>query len=116
MRLLVSTCTLALALAATAAFGAGDHQVNLTIKNDNFSPATLHVPAGVRVEVKIHNTRALPSEFESFDLNREKVVPGGTTLSVWIGPLAPGKYKFFDDFNPGVIGHIVADKTPKTKP
>lgn len=80
----------------------------LAIHDHAFAPASLTVPAGVRVRLEVKNTRSLPSEFESFDLNREKVVPSGTTVSVWIGPLSPGKYKFFDDFNPGVTGWIVA--------
>ena len=99
---------LALAFALTPAFGAQPPSYALSIHEHAFAPATLNVPAGVRVRLQVKNTRALPSEFESFDLNREKVVPGGTTVTVWIGPLAPGKYKFFDDFNPGVTGWIVA--------
>jgi len=98
---------LALLLALAPAFGAQPPGYTLAIHDHAFAPATLTVPAGVRIRLEVRNTRRLPSEFESFDLNREKVIPGGTTLSIWIGPLTPGKYKFFDDFNPGVTGLIV---------
>lgn len=98
---------LALLLTLVPAFGAQPPSYALTIHDHTFAPATLTIPAGVRVRLEVKNTRRLPSEFESFDLNREKVIPGGTTLIVWIGPLTPGKYKFFDDFNPGVTGWIV---------
>ncbi|MDN5864244.1 MAG: cupredoxin domain-containing protein [Gammaproteobacteria bacterium] len=114
--MLAVTSAFLLALLAPAALAADNHSVTLTIKDDSFTPSTLTVPADTRIEIEIHNTRALPSEFESFDLNREKVVPGGTTLSLWIGPLAPGKYKFFDDFNPGVTGVIVVEKPGNKTP
>jgi len=98
------------ALAVSSAFAADSHSVSITIKQHGFSPATLTVPANTRIEIKIHNARALPSEFESYSLNREKVVPGHTTLSLWLDPLEPGRYKFFDDFNPGVVGWIKVEK------
>jgi len=86
---------------------------NITIKQHGFAPGTLTVPAGVRVKLLVKNTRGLPSEFESFDLNREQIVPSGGTITVWIGPLSPGKYKIFDDFNPGTTGWIEVSKAPK---
>ena len=32
----------------------------------------------------------------------------GQAVVVFIGPLRPGSYEFFDDFNPSARGHIVA--------
>jgi heme/copper-type cytochrome/quinol oxidase subunit 2 len=90
------------------ALGADAPSYRLEIGDQGFAPATLAIPAGTRIELLVTNARSLPSEFESFDLNREKVVPPGATISVWIGPLSPGKYKFFDDFNPGITGWILA--------
>ena len=88
--------------------GADAPSYRLEIGDEGFAPATLAIPAGTRVELLVTNSRSLPSEFESFDLNREKVVPSGATVTVWIGPLPAGKYKFFDDFNPGITGWILA--------
>ncbi|MGH8226148.1 MAG: cupredoxin domain-containing protein [Gammaproteobacteria bacterium] len=96
---------------------AGPPSYKLDIRDHGFVPTTLTVPADVRIKLEVSNTRSLPSEFESFDLNREKVVPGGSTVTVWIGPLKPGKYKFFDDFNPASIGWIiVAAAKPGAEP
>lgn len=86
---------------------------NLVIHDHGFEPQSLTIPAHTRVKLRVKNARRLPSEFESFELNREKVVPGGTTVNVWIGPLKPGKYKVFDDFNPGVKGWIIVN-APQT--
>ncbi len=108
MRLAV--ITLVLAAIAIPAFAEDVPSYPIEIKAHSFAPASLTVPAGVRVKLLVKNTRSLPSEFESFDLNREKVVPSGTTVTVWVGPLSPGKYKFFDDFNPGSTGYLIAAK------
>ncbi|MGH7058453.1 MAG: cupredoxin domain-containing protein, partial [Acetobacteraceae bacterium] len=70
----------------------------------------------VRVKLEVTNTRSFPSEFESFEFNREKVVPGGTTVTVWVGPLKPGKYKFFDDFNQSSVGWLVVEKPEGAQP
>ncbi len=107
MRRFARRATLALCLALSPALAAASPRYALTIYDRAFAPTTLTVPADTRFRLEVRNARTLPAEFESFDLNREKMIPGNTTVSVWIGPLKPGKYKFFDDFNPGVIGWIV---------
>ena len=71
----------------------------IIIKDHRFEPAELTVPAGQRVKLVIDNRDSTPEEFESLDLRREKIVPGGTKASVWIGPLPPGTYGFFGEFN-----------------
>ena len=38
-------------------------------------------------------------EFESVSLRVEKIVPGNGEATVNIRALAPGSYKFFDDFH-----------------
>ena len=80
----------------------------LTIRNHQFEPNELEVPAGQKIELRVSNADPNPVEFESSDLHREKVVTGGQQVSVFIGPLRPGRYAFFDDFNPRARGHIVA--------
>jgi hypothetical protein len=87
----------------------------LKISNHLFYPDTLTVPAGVRFKVIIDNQDSTAEEFESFELNREKVVMGGATTSVFIGPLRPGTYSFFGEFNPETAqGKIIA--IPVDKP
>jgi Cupredoxin-like domain len=96
----------ALALAGPAQ--AEDDTYTITIQDHRFAPLQLALPAGKKITLIIKNLDTTPAEFESTDLNREKVVVGGGTITIFIGPLRPGSYEFFDDFNPKARGHIVA--------
>lgn len=95
-------------LVAPALAHADDANFTLTIKDRKFDIAELQVPANVKFTLTVKNLDKVPSEFESNDLNREKVVVGGGTITIYLGPLAPGRYVFFDDFNPTARGTIVA--------
>lgn len=75
-------------------------EYELSIKNHIFSPAELKVPANTRLKLQIWNQDTTPEEFESHDFNREKVIPGGAKGIVLVGPLKPGEYAFFGEFNP----------------
>lgn len=74
-------------------------QYQLVIKDHRFLPSQVTVPAHTRFKVLVTNRDSTPSEFESSDFNREKIVPPGGTVTVFIGPLARGHYRFFDDFH-----------------
>ncbi|GMU45273.1 MAG: hypothetical protein AMXMBFR26_00550 [Porticoccaceae bacterium] len=94
-----------LAALATALLCAGTRageatEVELRIQNHLFDPAELVVPANTKVRVRIHNLDATPEEFESWELNREKVILGGESTVIFVGPLPPGEYPFFGEFNP----------------
>jgi hypothetical protein len=95
-------------LMAAPAIAADAPTANLTIRNRAFEPTELEVPTGQKIELHVRNSDAAASEFESADLHREKVVPAGQEVVVYIGPLRAGRYEFFDDFNPQARGHIVA--------
>jgi len=75
-------------------------EVPLLIKNHRFEPAEVRIPANTKVKLRIHNQDATPEEFESYELNREKVIMGNSKATVFVGPLKPGKYPFFGEFNP----------------
>ena len=47
----------------------------------------------------MHNEDSTPEEFESHQLNREKVIAAGSAASIFIGPLKPGKYAFVGEFH-----------------
>ena len=81
---------------------------SLTISNGRFEPATLAVKAGVKFKLMVSNKSAKAAEFESAELNREKIVPAGGSVTIYIGPLEPGAYPFFDDFDQKNRGKIVA--------
>lgn len=94
---------------AIAPILAEDAPISLTIKNHRFDPEELRVPAGVKLRLLVKNLDGTPEEFESHTLHREKVVPGNGEISVFIGPLDPGTYDFFGDFNPATAkGRIIA--------
>lgn len=102
-----------LALLGTAlpAFAAGGDpsQPTLTIKNKLFDPAELTVPANQKIKITVKNQDGEAAEFESLELNREKVVPAHDEVTVYVGPLDPGTYPFFNDFDPAKAkGKIVA--------
>ncbi len=78
---------------------AADLEFSLTISEHRFTPSALRVPAGKKIKLLIDNQDATAEEFESHELNREKVIPGKSKSFVFIGPLAPGRYPFFGDFN-----------------
>ena len=95
--MLLPAIALAFAAAASAAEPA---EFTLTIKDHKFEPAELTVPAGQKVKLKVVNADPTPEEFESHELNREKVIPGGATATIFVGPLKAGTYPFFGEFNP----------------
>jgi len=82
-------------------------QIAITLDAQHFVPSEVPVPAGTKVELLIKNTGATPAEFESTPLHREKIVTAGQQISVFVGPLDPGSYEFFDDFHPQIRGHLV---------
>lgn len=101
---LTALCLLAMPLPLPAA----EHL--LEIRNHLFYPDTLKVPAGVKLRLLVVNHDATPEEFESYSLNREKVIMGGQRTVIFIGPLAPGSYDFFGEFNPRTaVGRVIAE-------
>lgn len=79
----------------------------IEIRNHLFFPSELYIPADTKVKLKIINHDATPEEFESFELNREKVVFGNSKTQIFIGPLAAGRYPFFGEFNPNSAQGVV---------
>lgn len=97
------------AMAASGMAASQTHAFNLTIRNHQFEPVELEIPAGQKIELHVTNADATPEEFESPSLHREKVVAGGQTVTIYIGPLPPGRYEFFGEFNPkSARGAIIA--------
>jgi hypothetical protein len=100
--------SLALVLAMATSASAQDPPYTLVIKDHQFQPTEIEIPAGQKIALTVKNNDSTPEEFESTELRREKVVAGGEEITVYIGPLKPGKYEFFGDFNPKTArGHIV---------
>jgi plastocyanin len=89
---------------------AADFEAKLAIRDHKFEPAELVVPAGTKIKLVIENQDATPEEFESNELNREKVVVGKGTITVILGPLDAGRYPFFGDFHQETAQGVVVVK------
>lgn len=81
--------------------------VVIEIENHLFNPSEVVVPAHQKIRLLIINKDQTPEEFESYELNREKVIVGGGESVIFIGPLEPGEYPFFGEFNPRTAQGVV---------
>ncbi|MGH6821964.1 MAG: cupredoxin domain-containing protein [Methylocella sp.] len=80
------------------------------IKDHRFQPAEIKVPANTPVTLVIRNLDPTPEEFESKTLRVEKIVAGKSEITVRLRPLAPGRYRFYGDFNEATAeGAIIAE-------
>jgi plastocyanin len=100
---------LLIGLLAAAPALAADDEIRLVIQDHRFQPEEVVVPAGRKVKLVVENRDATPEEFESHALNREKVIAGKSTATIYVGPLAPGRYPFVGEYNESTAkGAIVA--------
>jgi plastocyanin len=100
----------AVMMVSLGAFAQAEPEFKLVIENHRFAPETITVPAGKKVKLVIENKDATAEEFESHDLNREKVIPGKSTGIVFIGPLKAGEYKFVGEFNEKTAKGVIVAK------
>ena len=94
-------------LATAASASAAEPEALLILKNHRFEPVELKVPAGQRVKLVVYNQDSTAEEFESHDLNREKIVPPGAKATIFIGPLKPGRYSFVGEYNEATAKGVV---------
>ncbi|MDB5888976.1 MAG: hypothetical protein JWM03_1848 [Rhodocyclales bacterium] len=76
-----------------------DEDLKLVIENHVFVPAEVRVPANKKIRIVIDNRDATPEEFESQGLHAEKVIPANSKGVISVGPLKPGTYSFYGEFN-----------------
>ena len=74
--------------------------IEIEIKDHLFFPSEIAIPADTKIKLLITNLDPTPEEFESYELNREKVISGNSKTVIFIGPLPPGEYPFFGEFYP----------------
>lgn len=74
-------------------------EVVIKIKNHIFHPSEVKVPTGKKIIIIVENQDDTLEEFESIDLNREKVIPAHGKRKIVLAPLAKGQYNFFGDFH-----------------
>jgi len=97
-------------LLASAAPARAEDVLQLEFRQHRFVPARITVPANVKFKLMVKNNDDTADEFESVDLNREKLVAPGQTITVFLGPLSPGEYKFFGDFHQDTAQGVMVAK------
>jgi plastocyanin domain-containing protein len=107
MKRLIATLAFPLSLAALAA---GEPEMNVVIDGHKFIPDRIEVPAGRKVKLLVENKDATPEEFESGALKIEKVIPGKSKATVFVGPLKAGEYPFVGEFNEKTAHGVIVAK------
>ena len=95
---------------ATAAFAAGEPEFSLSIENHKFAPDRIEVPAGKKVKLLVENKDGAAEEFESESLKIEKVIPGKSKATIYVGPLKAGEYKFVGEYHEKTAHGVVVAK------
>lgn len=105
----VLAAVLLAALAVPPPAPAADAPIEVHIRDNRFVPDRVEVPAGKKVRLRVINDGTEAEEFESTELNREKVVRPGASIIIFLPPLKPGEYPFFGEFHPDTArGTVVA--------
>jgi heme/copper-type cytochrome/quinol oxidase subunit 2 len=92
------------------ALAADPAEFTIVIREHRFEPAELKVPANTKIKLIIQNEDDSAEEFESHELNREKIVAPKSSITVWVGPLEPGEYPFFGEFHMDTaLGKLIAE-------
>jgi plastocyanin len=106
-RLFVLLLVAAACSAAGAVLAQDTVALSITLQDRKFDPPELHAPPGQAIAIHVKNLNPIVSEFESSDLHFEKIVPAGSEATVYVRPLQPGRYTFFDDFHHETQGLLV---------
>jgi hypothetical protein len=104
------SCLLLVLLLPLAAFADDAIVFTLVLKDHRFQPEELIVPAGKKIKLLIENRDETSDEFESFPMNREKVLPGQRTTTLFIGPLEEGRYPYIGEFSEETAKGVIIAK------
>lgn len=97
----------AFAVLFVAAPALADGPIPVTLKNHRFTPATIHVKAGVPNVIALTNNDDAAEEFDSTSLKVEKVVAGHSAGNVRLRPLSPGRYPFMGEYHSDTAQGVV---------
>lgn len=113
LMLLCLTCAISIGGVVVAHAAPEAHTVTLTLKDHRFVPATVEVPAGVRIRINLVNQDAATEEFDSEDLHVEKDVSPYGKVGFVVGPLKAGDHRFVGELHADTAsGTIKAVQTP----
>ncbi len=79
---------------AAVALASAEPEYVIRIVHHQFVPAELRIPRGTKVRIILDNQDDTAEEFDSHSLNREKHLPPKSQATIFIGPLAPGRYVY----------------------
>ncbi len=109
MRFLTALLIGAAAFAQSVVAAPPPPPMTLVLKDHRFTPATLTVPAGQKLQIVVINQDKATEEFDSHDLKVEKLITPNSRATIKIGPLKPGAYSFMGEFHPQTAqGKIIA--------
>ena len=81
--------------------------IPVTLKNHQFFPSEIKVPANQPVILNVTNTDPLAEEFDSTALKVEKVIAGKQSGLVRLHPLKPGRYPFMGEYHSATAQGVV---------
>lgn len=110
MKLIIKIIAITLTVSCNSLSLGANQEFEIVIQDHLFFPSMLELPAGQKVRLLIINQDPTAEEFESYELNREKVIPGNSRTVIFIGPLRPGEYPFFGEFYPRTAQGIIIVK------
>jgi hypothetical protein len=88
---------------------ADEPAIPVKIRNHQFIPAEIEIPAGEKRLLLIENEDPTMEEFESHSLHREKIIAPNSKASLYVGPLKPGRYEFQGEYNAATAkGAVIA--------
>lgn len=73
---------------------------HIEIKSHLFYPSEVVVPEKTPIQLFITNQDDTPEEFDSFILNREKLIFPQQTAIIYLPNLAVGQYDFMGEYHP----------------
>jgi hypothetical protein len=95
----LAALALVLTLSADAAQAQNVTEIPLSYKDKKFDPAEISAPANTPIVIKLKNADTKAMEFESKTLKVEKVVAGGSDVTINVRAQKAGRYEFFDEYN-----------------
>lgn len=89
---------------------AADADYKIVIRDHHFYPPDLTVVSGKKLTVLIENQDATPEEFDSDALNREQRIKGHGNITLYLEPLAPGRYAYAGELHEATAQGVIVAK------
>lgn len=80
---------------------------HIKIKAHLFYPSEVVVPEKTPIQLLITNQDEIPEQFDSFILNREKLIFPQQTVTIYLPKLAVGQYDFMGEYHPHTAKGVI---------